>query len=124
MSVAAVAAARAPGLQGVHVGAIALATGVVVEAVASRFMTRGVVAELQAGPAATAAADSRGADSRRPTPQPPTPEINRLMAKLYSPTRTRSPTKAKPMPRRVTPSPKPQKRRPTTLSTPRLPLKF
>lgn len=51
MSAAALAAARVPGLQGVHVGTIALATGVVVEAVASRVMTRGVVAELQAGPA-------------------------------------------------------------------------
>ena len=46
MSAAALAAARVPGLQGVHVGTIALATGVVVEAVASRVMTRGVVAEL------------------------------------------------------------------------------
>ena len=58
MSVAALAAARAPGLQGVHVGTIALATGVVVEAVASRFMTRDVVKELQAGPAAPAAAEA------------------------------------------------------------------
>ncbi len=62
MSVAALAAARAPGLEGVHVGTIALATGVVVEAVASRFMTRGVVAELQAGPAHRAAAASGAAD--------------------------------------------------------------
>ena len=46
MSAAALAAARVPGLQGVHVGTIALATGVVVEAVASRVMTRGVVADL------------------------------------------------------------------------------
>ncbi len=57
MSAAALAAARTPGLQGVHVGTIALATGVVVEAVASRVMTRGVVAELQAGPAAPAASE-------------------------------------------------------------------
>ncbi len=106
MSVAAVAAARAPGLQGVHVGAIALATGVVVEAVASRFMTRGVVAELQAGPAATAAADSRGADSRRPTPQPPTALQRRPRL------RTRTP-------RRPAPAP-PTRRRPLRLSA-RLP---
>ena len=63
MSAAALAAARTPGLQGVHVGTIALAVGVVVEALASRVMTRGVVAELQATPAATPAADARGADS-------------------------------------------------------------
>ena len=50
MSAAALAAARVPGLQGVHVGTIALAVGVVVEALASRVMTRGVVAELQAAP--------------------------------------------------------------------------
>ena len=61
MSAAALAAARVPGLQGVHVGTIALATGVVVEAVASRIMTRGVVAELQAGPPPPAAADSGAA---------------------------------------------------------------
>ena len=63
MSAAALAAARTPGLQGVHVGTIALAAGVVVEALASRVMTRGVVAELQATPAATPAADARGAGS-------------------------------------------------------------
>ena len=61
MSAAALAAARVPELQGVHVGTIALATGVVVEAVASRIMTRGVVAELQAGPSLLAAADSGAA---------------------------------------------------------------
>ncbi|MCY4505332.1 MAG: hypothetical protein OXG35_00005, partial [Acidobacteria bacterium] len=61
MSAAALAAARVPGLQGVHVGTIALATGVVVEAVASRVMTRGVVAELLAGPSPPAAADSGAA---------------------------------------------------------------
>ena len=55
MSAVALAAARVPGLQGVHVGTIALATGVVVEAVASRVMTRGVVAELLAGPSPPAA---------------------------------------------------------------------
>ena len=74
MSAVALAAARVPGLQGVHVGTIALATGVVVEAVASRIMTRGVVAELQAGPshpaaagfghASPTAADSSAATSR------------------------------------------------------------
>lgn len=74
MSAVALAAARVPGLQGVHVGTIALATGVVVEAVASRIMTRGVVAELLAGPshpaaagsghASTTAADSSAATSR------------------------------------------------------------
>ena len=61
MSAVALAAARVPGLQGVHVGTIALATGVVVEAVASRIMTRGVVAELQAGPSPPAAAGSGAA---------------------------------------------------------------
>lgn len=61
MSAAALAAARVPELEGVHVGTIALATGVVVEAVASRVMTRGVVAELQAGPARPGAADSGAA---------------------------------------------------------------
>ena len=55
MSAAALAAARAPGLEGVHVGTIALAVGVIVEAVASRVMTRDVVAALQAGPAGGAA---------------------------------------------------------------------
>ena len=59
MSAAALAAARVPGLQGVHVGTIALATGVVVEAAASRIMTRGVVAELLAGPSPPAATDGR-----------------------------------------------------------------
>ena len=63
MSAAALAAARVPGLEGVHVGTIALATGVVVEAVASRIMTRGVVAELQTGPARPGAADSGAASS-------------------------------------------------------------
>ena len=63
MSAAALAAARVPGLQGVHVGAIALATGVVVEAFASRVMTRGVVAALQAGPPRLPTADSGAADS-------------------------------------------------------------
>lgn len=56
MSAAALAAARAPSLQGVHVGAIALVTGVVVEALASRVMTRQVVAALPSGPAPSAAA--------------------------------------------------------------------
>ena len=59
MSAVALAAARVPGLQGVHVGTIALATGVVVEAVASRIMTRGVVAELLAGPSPPTATDVR-----------------------------------------------------------------
>ena len=65
MSAAALAAARVPELQGVHVGTIALATGVVVEAVASRVMTRGVVAELRAGPSPPAATDSGAAVSAR-----------------------------------------------------------
>ena len=56
MSAAALAAARAPGLQGVHVGAVALAAGVVVEAAASRFMTRGIVAGLRADAADPASA--------------------------------------------------------------------
>ena len=63
MSAVALAAARVPGLQGVHVGTLALATGVVVEAVASRIMTRGVVAELQAGPPPHAAFGSSAAGS-------------------------------------------------------------
>ena len=50
MTAAALGAVQVPGLQGVHVGTIALATGVVVEAVASRVMTRHVVASLQATP--------------------------------------------------------------------------
>ena len=54
MSAAALAAARAPGLEGVHVGTLALAVGVIVEAVASRLMTRDVVAALRAGPAGDA----------------------------------------------------------------------
>ena len=61
MSAAALVAAQVPGLQGVHVGTIALATGVIVEALASRVMTRGVVAELQAGRPRPAAADSGAA---------------------------------------------------------------
>ena len=56
MSAAALAAAQAPGLQGVHVGTIALAVGVVVEAVASRVMTRDVVAALHAAPVTSAGA--------------------------------------------------------------------
>ncbi len=75
MSAAALAAARAPGLQGVHVGTIALSVGVVVEAVASRVMTRDVVAALRAGPAADAAratarsaAPSPAADSGQAAP--------------------------------------------------------
>ena len=56
MTAAALAAAQVPGLQGVHVGTIALATGVVVEAVASRVMTRHVVASLQATPGGPSAA--------------------------------------------------------------------
>ena len=70
MSAAALAAARAPGLQGVHVGAIALATGVVVEAVASRVMTRHVVAALQAGPAADAGAGPERAFVKAAAPGP------------------------------------------------------
>ncbi len=61
MSAAALAAARVPELEGVHVGTIALATGVVVEAVASRVMTRGVVAELLEGTHRGAAADTGAA---------------------------------------------------------------
>ena len=61
MSAAALAAARVPQLEGVHVGTIALATGVVVEAVASRIMTRGVVAELLEGTHRGAAADTGAA---------------------------------------------------------------
>ena len=46
MTVTALVASRMPGLQGVHVGTAALAVGVVVEAVASRWMTRELVATL------------------------------------------------------------------------------
>jgi hypothetical protein len=46
MSVTALVASRMPALQGVHVAAAALAIGVVVEALASRWMTREVVAML------------------------------------------------------------------------------
>ena len=49
MSIVALVAARVPALQGVHVGAAALASGVVVEAVASRWMTRDVVSMLLDG---------------------------------------------------------------------------
>ncbi len=73
MSAVALAAARVPGLQGVHVGTIALATGVVVEAVASRVMTRGVVAELLAGPPSPAAAESSAATSRAAGSGPASP---------------------------------------------------
>ena len=46
MSLVAMVASRYPSLQGVHVGTVALASGVVVEAVASRWMTRDVVSML------------------------------------------------------------------------------
>ena len=49
MSIVALAASRIPGVHGVHVGAAALASGVVVEAAASRWMTRGVVSMLLDG---------------------------------------------------------------------------
>ena len=49
MSVVALVASRVPSLQGVHVGATALAIGVVVEAVASRWMSREVVSMLLDG---------------------------------------------------------------------------
>ena len=49
MSVVAFLGAQIPGLSGVHVGTLALSFGVVVEAVASRWMTREVVAKLAAG---------------------------------------------------------------------------
>ena len=49
MSIVAVVASRIPSLQGVHVGAAALAVGVVVEAVASRWMTREIVSKLLDG---------------------------------------------------------------------------
>ena len=50
MSIVALVASRMPALQGVHVGTAALAIGVVVEAVASRWMTREVVSTLLDGP--------------------------------------------------------------------------
>lgn len=52
MSAVAFLGAQVPGLSGVHVGTLALSVGVVVEAVASRWMTREVVASLIAGPSA------------------------------------------------------------------------
>ena len=55
MTAAAVVTAQLPGFQGVHVGATALAVGVVVEALASRLMTRRIVAELR--PDATVTTD-------------------------------------------------------------------
>ncbi|MCY3846612.1 MAG: hypothetical protein OXH69_24085 [Acidobacteria bacterium] len=50
MSVTAFAAFRAASLPGVHVGALALSAGVLTEAVASRLMTRGLVASLRDRP--------------------------------------------------------------------------
>lgn len=79
MSAVALAAARVPGLQGVHVGTIALATGVVVEAVASRVMTRGVVAELLAGPSPPAGTDVRAS---RPADALTMPAISRFYLPL------------------------------------------
>ena len=49
MSIVALAASRSPAFQGVHVGATALAIGVIVEAVASRWMTREIVSQLLDG---------------------------------------------------------------------------
>ena len=49
MSVVALVASRVPSLQGVHIGATALAIGVVVEAVASRWMSRELVSMLLDG---------------------------------------------------------------------------
>ena len=49
MSIVALVASRIPSLQGVHVGAAALAVGVVVEAVASRWMTHEIVSKLLDG---------------------------------------------------------------------------
>ena len=49
MSVVALTASRIPWLQGAHIGAAALAIGVVVEAMASRWMTREIVSMLLAG---------------------------------------------------------------------------
>ena len=71
MSAAALVAAQAPGLHGVHVGTIALATGVIVEALASRVMTRHVVASLQAGPAGPATADRAATAPADPDPAAP-----------------------------------------------------
>jgi Na+-driven multidrug efflux pump len=50
MSAVAFFGAQMPGLTGVHVGTLALSVGVVVEAVASRWMTREVVARITSGP--------------------------------------------------------------------------
>jgi len=57
MTVVALAASQLPGTRGVHVGAAALAVGVVVEALASRWMTREVVATLVGGGLDRAGAD-------------------------------------------------------------------
>ena len=46
MSIATLVASRIPGLRGIHVGAIALVVGVLVEAAASRWMTHEVVSML------------------------------------------------------------------------------
>jgi hypothetical protein len=49
MLLAGIGAAKATGLSGVEVGALALSAGVVVEALVSRFISRDVVAELERG---------------------------------------------------------------------------
>lgn len=52
MSAVAFLGAQMAGLSGVHVGTLALSVGVVVEALASRWMTREVVARITSGPPA------------------------------------------------------------------------
>lgn len=78
MSAAALAAARAPEMEGVHVATIALAVGVVVEAAASRFMTRGIVAELRAG-----AADPAGAGRAPQAPAAAEPAAALTMPAIF-----------------------------------------
>lgn len=53
MSVAAAGLAAATSLPGAYVGSLALASGVIAEAAASRWMARGIVARLLAGPETT-----------------------------------------------------------------------
>ena len=113
MSAAALAAARVPGLQGVHVGTIALATGVVVEAVASRIMTRASWRSCR--PARRPARRSLPARParQRPIPRRPTP---RRLPPLQ---RTRTPRR--PIRPRQPPGPPIRARPPQRPRTPPLP---
>lgn len=59
MSVAAAGLAAATSLPGAYVGSLALASGVIAEAAASRWMARGIVARLLAGPETTTTLTTR-----------------------------------------------------------------